>query len=438
MPITRQKFPSKRFVLAERGPTSDDLRKRRLEELLTLACIKRGWTKARLGKALGRDASNLLSDSGNPKLDYLVRLAAVLEWPLGQLAATIWGGEELVLDSPKTDEVETTLRTYDELRAAAHEAFLARDYGNALELARRMESVGRTPEERAFSIAKQAAHWNNLGRHPQAIDAATRGLQIEDIKPVRRLHLQTNLVLGLMRTRQFAVAMSLAGDVIACAKRLIATEKDARRELAFSLFARGTCHHELMMIESDLREEHAVDARQDLVSAAEEFRSCAIGLAAQELAWMADTCDATLLELRVANGSVTPSEAIQSVLRRFESVIDPSKADPYMIESIGWWAIAGCNIAVRHLGGPELQRTLAICTNKAIEAADAVDNWCLRERAFTLQFLGHQRLTDLTGLSFEFTIDAEDRARIASLIGRFPHFQALGSKILSAARVIEE
>lgn len=418
--------------------TPDDLRKKRLEELLNLACIARGWTRTRLAKALGRDASNVSSESGNPKLDYLVRLAAVLEWPVGQVATTLWGGEDLVLSSVQTGAIEPSLKTFDEFRAASYSAFRIRDYNLALELSRRMESAAKTDDERALAIGNQAAQWNNLGRHQQAADTATRGLHLDGLSSIRRLHLESNLVLGLFRLRQFFVSVSLATDVVARAKRLIAHDRWARREIAFMLFARGVSHHELMFVENDRRDEHAADAHHDLVSAAEEFRSCAVALESPELAALAEPCEAVLTEQRVANGALDAEVAVATIMNRFDRAVDLSAAPAYVAESIGWWAISGCNISVRHLLGSELQRYLAIFSNKAIEAAEVADNWCLRERAYSLQFLGSARMSQLAGMDIPFLLDSDDRAQIASLMGRFPHFRTLGPRILDSARIILE
>ena len=54
-------------------------RKKRLHAMLDLARGSRGWSRAKLGRALGRDPTKVYPDSGNPKADFLVRLAEVLE-----------------------------------------------------------------------------------------------------------------------------------------------------------------------------------------------------------------------------------------------------------------------------------------------------------------------------------------------------------------------
>ena len=48
-------------------------RRERLEELLKLAQLYRGWPVRRLAEELGRDPHNLVPDSGVPKIDLVMR-----------------------------------------------------------------------------------------------------------------------------------------------------------------------------------------------------------------------------------------------------------------------------------------------------------------------------------------------------------------------------
>ncbi len=65
-------------------------RRKRLEQLLELAQAYRGWSRRELGKALRRDPTRLVPESGIPKLDLVVDLAKLLDWPIGQVAADLW------------------------------------------------------------------------------------------------------------------------------------------------------------------------------------------------------------------------------------------------------------------------------------------------------------------------------------------------------------
>ena len=50
----------------------------RLNQFVDLARVYRGWTRGELSKALGRDPSKIVPESGNPKLDLLVGLVPAL------------------------------------------------------------------------------------------------------------------------------------------------------------------------------------------------------------------------------------------------------------------------------------------------------------------------------------------------------------------------
>ena len=65
-------------------------RRKRLEQLLELAQAYRGWSRRELGKALRRDPTRLVPESGIPKLDLVVDLAKLLDWPIGLVAADLW------------------------------------------------------------------------------------------------------------------------------------------------------------------------------------------------------------------------------------------------------------------------------------------------------------------------------------------------------------
>ncbi len=109
------------------------------------------------------------------------------------------------------------------------------------------------------------------------------------------------------------------------------------------------------------------------------------------------------------------------------------------LESHGWWSIFGCNITLRHITDErDLQRFMALFTNKADEIADHLDHWALRERVFAMQFEGHQRLIGWTGQEVPVVIDNDDVRLITGTMGRFPRFRETGWSILNAANIISE
>ena len=89
----------------------------RLGELINLAQTYRGCNRKELASVLGRDASNLIPDSGVPKVDLVIELANALDWPIEAVIRAMCG-ENRVADP------ESVVGTYDELDAADVEVTL--------------------------------------------------------------------------------------------------------------------------------------------------------------------------------------------------------------------------------------------------------------------------------------------------------------------------
>jgi tetratricopeptide (TPR) repeat protein len=410
--------------------SDDAAQAERIKQLVELACIARGWSRQALAAHLGRDVSRLVPEGGNPKLDYVMKLADALEWPVGDVAQAIWGHARTALSASKPNQ------SYDELRSAAHHSFVKAEFRLALESYRLLRPMARNADEQAHAIGNEAACHNMLGRHIEAAEVANHGLSLDSLSPFRRLHLQSNLVLALVKLRRLDLALGLAGMIISRVETVAKSEPRALREGAFAVYSKAYCHLQLGFVENDLRQEHLRNGAESFRSAKAEFVRAAQSLSQSELNGMSGACDAGLLECEVELGALTPSEALRRVFRVLdESVSLDDCGNAYSVESFGWWAIAGASIALRHLSGGELQHAVAVCTEKALEIAELTDNWHLRERAFTIQYLGQRRLSDLTGLKLDYLVDDEDRTQITSLMGRFPGFRGLGWKILESQSI---
>ena len=119
--------------------------------------------------------------------------------------------------------------------------------------------------------------------------------------------------------------------------------------------------------------------------------------------------------------------------------------EPYIVkkgdwlESYGWWCIFGCNIVLRHISDEkDLQRYMALFTNKADEIADRLNHWAMRERVFSMQFEGRNRLVGWTGQDIPVVIDKDDIRLITGTMGRFPQFKETGWSLLNTGNVVEE
>ncbi len=75
---------------------------------------------------------------------------------------------------------------------------------------------------------------------------------------------------------------------------------------------------------------------------------------------------------------------------------------------------------------------MAIFTNKAMEIADRLENWSLRERAFQMDLERHERLENEP-----WVLDNEDVRILAGTMGRFPNFRATGWRILQEAKFLD-
>ncbi len=408
--------------------SDDAAQAERIKQLVELACIARGWSRQALAAHLGRDVSRLVPEAGNPKLDYVMKLADALEWPVGDVARVIWGARRA------ESSASHSCKDYDEAMRAAHDRLKSGDVRGALSASRSAGTFADKANDQAHAIGNEAACLNLLGRHIEAAEVANLGLALEGLTGFRRLHLQSNLVLALVKLRRIDLALGLAGMVHERAALLADSEPRALREGAFAQYASGYCHLQLAFIEPDLASSHLDRSTRAYRSARCAFEVAADKIGQVELLGMTIACDAGILEVEVESGRLSPDRAIEEVMKVLDRTVDVSAIDAHTLEACGWWAIAGASIALRHLAGASLQRTVAVCTEKAIEIAERLDQWFIRERAFTMQYLGQRRLSELTGLTFEYVIDDEDRANITALMGRFPAFRGLGVKILSGTQ----
>lgn len=58
--------------------------------MISMAQNYLGCSKTQLALALNRDPAKVVPDSGNPKLDMVMGLSDVLDWPAGDVAEALW------------------------------------------------------------------------------------------------------------------------------------------------------------------------------------------------------------------------------------------------------------------------------------------------------------------------------------------------------------
>jgi hypothetical protein len=417
----------------------DDVRKANQQQLLGLASVYKGLTRKQLADALGRDQTRLYPPSGNPKLDYLMRLAEVLDWPVGDVAEAIWDRRA---GRPHCDD-PIPEGDFDTLNAAAREAHKAGKFALMVAIAQKMANHAVTPEQRALAAHREAGGWDGLGRYTRQLDAVRRGLQEAPINPDLRLILRVNLANSYYTLWHLLEARAMARDIIDELAAEPPATTNARAADAFAHYVLGNACRRLIALEPERADRHAASARDALQAAARLYTALADEAGPGEgAAWrgIANTCRGGIIETEVELKLREPLAAVAELSAGLGAISDAEeKGQPLAgdrLESYGWWCIFGCNIALRHLHGRELQRHMAVFTNKGYEIAERLDNWAMRERLFSLEFLQRQRLNELAGFPVDWTIDHEEVRVIVGTMGRFPMFRSTGWKILQTATVV--
>jgi tetratricopeptide (TPR) repeat protein len=371
----------------------------------------------------------LYSDSGNPKLDFVVALAETLEWPVDEVVDALWSGGE---DAPGKGAT-----SFEELDALALSAHARGAYAEMVEIAQRAQRAAATPDQRALACNREAGGWDGLGRYPKALEAVRRGLQESPLTNDVRLRLQGNLANAYYTLGELSPALGIAQVLVEWHRENPTNDPKKKRRTAFAHYVRGHAHRRLIGVEPENRASHAAHANEDLEAARELYTTLAEQLNDPSLKGIAHTCEGGLIEVGVELGRTTAESAVDRVLSELNGVVELDSAPTGdWLESCGWWAIFGGEIALRGLRGRRLQQSMAVFTNKALEIAERLDNWAMRERVFTMQYALHEVMVDSSDYDIDFTIDDEDRRLIAGTMGRFPRFRGVGWRILRTAKVV--
>jgi hypothetical protein len=408
------------------------VRKKRLEQLLELAQAYKGWSRRELARALKRDPTKLVPGTGIPKLDFVVELASVLDWPVGDVAGFLCSRRphgRLGADGAE----------FDTLNLAAGEAYRSGRYELTLDLARRAHSVAATPEQRARACNRESGALDGLGRYTEVLQAIKRGMQEVGVAPEFRRMLQSNLANAYYSLWALVESGSIASRLLDGYEANPAQSKVDRKTQAFSLYVSGHSYRRAICLEPQQAGELGASAARDLRRACDLYRDLAAEFDDPSLAGIANTCYGGLLEAEVAVGRRTAAEVLDELSVGLEQVREISEGPVgNLLESYGWWCVFGCNIALRHIDDERLlQQHMAVLTNKAEEIADRLDNWSMRERVFTMQYARWERAQSSTGFDIPCVIDTDDVRVIAGTMGRFPTFRDTGWKILQSAQIVD-
>jgi len=405
--------------------------KDRLQWLVDLARVYRRWSRQQVAEALGREASKVVPESGNPKLDLVMALAAAMEWEPGHVARCLWHGHE------RPQDMVSAVRGFDDLESEAIMAERGGQWPRLGQLAGVMRSCAECGQQRAIAAHLHAASCSGEGRFAETLRHAQAGLRECDVPARTQLLLMRDLACAHDALGHLVESGAVATQIIA----RIGPDPQAyemRECQAYGFWIRGNAWRRRIETDTSLAIQHAADACADLHAA-----KSAYGVIAEDSPSLAPTamvhrCAGALVECEAALGIISPADAVRRIEDSLGAVVD---VDAYpagdWLESHGWWAVFGCTIALRSLSAAPLQRAMAVFTNKAAEVAERVDSWPLRERAFFFEHLRRVRASDEAGIAPEWLIDRDEMRMIAGAVGRFPSFRDVGMDILATARLLE-
>ena len=409
----------------------DEVRRDRLSQFVDLARIYRRWTRIQTAQALGREPSKVVPESGNPKLDLVVGLAEALDWDVGDVAEGIWRDE-----AEAYGEIETMAeRGFAILDREAIEAHRAGEYRRMTELSRALFLAAHTGSERATAANRLAGAYDGLGRYTKALAALQRGLAEPGVPSHVRMMLEVNLANAHYALWHLVEACSVANSLVERFQSRPAETRSERVVEAFGHYVRGQSQRRLIETDPLSGNSHAQRAREDLQIALTSYSALAKEFDDASYAGIANTCTGAIFECDAALGVIDPLRAAEALSAGLDQVVDVVNYPPGdWLESYGWWAIFGCNVVLRGLSGPEMHRHMAVFSNKTAEIAERMENWSLRERAFTFEHLRRQRMNESLGYATEWLLDDDDVRTVTGTMGRFPSFRETGWRILESAR----
>lgn len=409
-------------------------RRRRLEFLLRLSRKYRGWTQKQLAEALGRDQTKICPESGNPKVDFIVKLANVLDWNVESVVEYLWRPLE------DADEVQDDPDDFETAYAQSAKAHDEGRWDDLIRLGELAVSLAETPEQRALGWNRLVGAWDGQGQFTRALDAAQKGLDESPLPHDIRLILESNLANAYYTLWYLTEARAIAQELVSWYSSHPPSDETDRLTQAFAYFVRGNARRRQLQQNPDNMEFIATEARADLEEARRQYDDAARRMDNDSYAGIANTCLGGVIECETVLGMLTPEEALGKIEDGLQAVVD-AKRHPVgdWLESYGWWCVFGCNIALRHLAERDQQTHMAILTNKAHEVAERLGNWAMWERVFTMEFARRQRLERWTGVETpEWVLDSDDLKLLVGTMGRFPSFRERGMQILESAKMVED
>ncbi len=378
---------------------ADSIRRSRMERLVQLCLLHRGWSRRRLARELGRDPVRLTPASGLPKLDVLIGLATTLEWPVDLVAEFLWM-ERLPVGPSEFVASEQARSHGTEAPAESSVEYLAADLAANL----------------ADSLAE--------GRFADAIPALERALREPGRSDDERNDQLLMLAEARLHTGALHTARALALELCPAAAPADTENHVENHRFACALSIVGHAARQLMTVDPGRRREHGAEACRAFGAALDR----AISPESARLA-----CCSGQLEVASHLGETNPRRALATLAHGVSAPDHENCSADHRI-GLAWWALSGCRIALHDLTREDdVSREMAFFTEHAHRLLDGISCWPIHERLFTLE---HTRWfqTDTTGIPIDPpALDREELRIILGTMARFPTFRPIGRHLLCGA-----
>lgn len=420
----------------------------RLEEMITMVQSYRGWSQKQVAEALDRNVHALVPDSGNPKLDLVVKLSDILDWPLEMVVADLKEAEREAAAAKRAKDPALETGATDVRRPSVPETAKAIIH-RAWELceAEKWEDVLTLTDPESFDgvegLDAESRGWlgyyrqvalESAGQYLAAIDCCRWSLESTRHDSAAAWRLRTALAYLLLTIGSATEADGVAVGVIGELGTLESSDP-LREQRALAHYVRGLARRSLAVRGDGFSAPLLAQAREHIEKAALEFEDHAsYGGSVRNLS-MTATARCVAREIDVLLGDASAAKFVTGVVLSLDIETTTASMDSNAAESLGWRCLVAARVIIAfrdQIEDPD--RMLAILTNKADEVAERLGHWALRERLFAIEHL-HRVLIESTGEALPiWNLDEEDLRTLMGTMGRFPRFRKLGWKILTAAR----
>lgn len=421
--------------MAKRRDLHAEKSRERLESMIELAQSYRGWSQKEAAEALGRNVHAIIPDSGNPKLDMVVSLSEILDWPIEMVVADLRGKMDAV---PSPTDAASGKLSVEEAIALVREAWaMANDerWGELIAYTDPEMRSGLDGETFGHLMALRQNALESDGRYLDAMSCCREGLLRAPEGGSASSRLRACLAYHLFIVGAFHEASGVALELIHDLRE-ISAESPLRTFRAFAQYVRGRALRARSESAGDKRQALLEEAHALLRAAAQTFGALSgPGEAVSRDRALMTIASTSAEEIEVLMGSRDPGEFVAGVLDKLDRVINATSIDSTEAESLGWSCLLAAETILRHPGSVETpDRTLAVLTNKVDEIAERLGHWGLRERLFGIEFVYRARDAESSPPSRDWNLDREDVRILAGTMGRFPAFRRIGWQILRAVK----